>query len=439
MDDIAITDTRKIARGASDIEVVRRLRVLFINDTSRNGGPGRTLLYILKFLDTACVHRTVVIPREGIVSRRIVDAGAAEQVFFEPGLIESWYEPLSRPIGRDDLRASFVMKMLRFTGNIFRGTACYFRLLRRARKERADLIFCNGTLAGFQGGLLAALAGVPVIWHVFYPSVAPLLRALHRRLSVCRNVRSIICVSRPTSVQFAHCAEKVRLIHLALDIDEFDRSATEPSLRKELGIDARTVVFGSCGRILPQKGFIELIRAAKIVIDRLSLEERARCRFVVLGDTPQDVTPDHLEECRSLTRELGLTTYVHFIGFRAEVRPYVADFDVSIVPSVYEDPLPLVVMESMAMSKPVVAFAMGGIGELIDDGVDGRLVRGSPADIEGLAEACLDYFFDPELRRCHGAAARRRAERDFNARKHARKLQDEMLRIAEAARSSAAR
>jgi glycosyltransferase involved in cell wall biosynthesis len=77
---------------------------------------------------------------------------------------------------------------------------------------------------------------------------------------------------------------------------------------------------------------------------------------------------------------------------------------------------------------------MGGIGEMLEDGVEGRLAPGRPPDIQGLAEACLGYFHDPALRRRHGAAARARIERDFDARKHAAKLQAEMFRLAGAAR-----
>ncbi len=428
------------ARRADDCEGGRDptgpLRVLFINDTSRNGGPGRTILDILKFLDPARIHRTVLIPREDIVSRRLAASEAAELIFFEPDLIENIYEPFSRPIERRDFDAPGPLKLLRAVGNVGRGTAGFVRLLRRVRKERFDLVFCNGTSANFVGGAVAAVLGVPVIWHVFYPSVGPLVRAVHRKLSAGRNVRAIICVSAATSGQFAHCPDKVRMIHDALDIDEFDARAAEPMLRRELGLDSRTVIFGSHGRILPRKGFIELIRAARIVIDRLGPADRARCRFIVLGDTPQDMRPDYLEQCRSLVRQLDLTDEVQFIGFRPEIQPYVADFDVSIVPSVYEDPLPRAVMESMAMSKPVVAFAMGGIGEMIEDGVQGRLACGRPPDIEALAEACLGYLADPELRRSHGMAARKRVERDFEARKHARLLQDEMVRAVVAARRS---
>lgn len=407
----------------------RQLRVLFINDTSRNGGPGRTILYITKFLDPTRIHRSVMIPREGIVSRRLIDNGAAEIVFHEPGLIEHPFEPLSRPIEREDFDAPFYLKAARGLANAGRVAAGFVRLYRRIRREKYDLIFCNGTSAGFLGGALAAATGVPAIWHVLYPSVAPLVRPLHRWLAANRNVRLIICVSKPTEPQFDHCRAKVKAIQTALDISEFDGAGMAPVLRRELGLGDDVVIFGSHGRILPRKGFIELIRAAKLMVERLSNEERAHCRFIILGDTPQDLRPDHLEECRALVSELGLTDCVQFIGFRPDVRAYVADFDVAVVPSVYEDPLPRAVMEALAMGKPVAAFAMGGISEMIDDGVEGRLVSGRPPDISGLAEACLAYFRDAGMRRRSGAAARARAERAFDARKHAQKLQNEIFHI----------
>jgi glycosyltransferase involved in cell wall biosynthesis len=405
------------------------LRVLFINDTSRNGGPGRTLLDILKFLDPTQVHRVVLLPRADIVSRRLTEAHAAEVIQFDPNLIENIYQPFSRTIERRDFDAPLLLKLLRAVGNVLRAATGLIALVRRVRRDRIDLVFCNGTSANFVGGVIAAATGIPTIWHVFYPGVGGAVRALHRRLAAGENVRSIICVSRATSLQFDHCREKVRILHDALDIDEFDARAAAPLLRAELGVGEETVIFGSLGRILPRKGFIELVRATRIVIDRLAPEQRARCRFVVLGDTPQDMQPDHLEECRALVRQLGLGEHVHFLGFRPEVRPYVADFDVSIVPSVYEDPLPRAVLESMAMSKPVIAFDVGGMGEMIEDGVEGRLLRGRPPDIEALAMACLSYFDDAEIWRRRGAAARQRIERDFDARKHAGSLQDVMLRI----------
>ncbi len=421
----------EVLKAAQDVNAdTRRLKVLFINDTSRNGGPGRTILYITKFLDPARIDRSVMIPREGIVTQRLRDYHAAELVFAEPDLIENFFQPMTRPIERRDFQAFWPLKIARVIGNIARMLTGFGRLARRIRREQYDLIFCNGTSAGFLGGALAAWTKTPAIWHVLYPEVPKLARGLHRRLARSPYVALIVCVSKPCETQFDHVREKVKPIQTALDIEEFDSATVAPLLRRELNLSPDTVLFGNHGRIVRHKGYIELVKAAKIMHDRLRTDERARCRVIVLGDTPQDMSPDHREECIALTKELGIADFVQFIGFRADPRAYVADFDVAVVPSIYEDPLPRAVMESMAMGKPIVAFAMGGIAEMCANGVEGRLVCGKPPDIDGLAQACLDYFQNPDMRRAHGVAARARIERDFDARKHALKLQAEMFRIA---------
>ena len=66
-----------------------RPRILFLNDVSRNGGPGRTLYFLLKFMDPAKLHRLVVVPREGLVAQILREPGVAEEVRLEPGLIEN--------------------------------------------------------------------------------------------------------------------------------------------------------------------------------------------------------------------------------------------------------------------------------------------------------------------------------------------------------------
>src|SRR6266702_4405803 len=89
------------------------LRVLFINDTSRNGGPGRTLLDILKFLDPTQIHRVVLLPRADIVNWRLTDANAAEVIQIDPNLIENIFQPFSRVIERRDFGAPLPLKLVR--------------------------------------------------------------------------------------------------------------------------------------------------------------------------------------------------------------------------------------------------------------------------------------------------------------------------------------
>ncbi len=406
----------------------RKLRVLFLNDTWRNGGPGRTLFYILKFLDPDLIHRTVVLPRNGLIGELL--GQVAEEVFFEPNLIENPFEPWSRAIEREDLAAPLMMRGVRAVGNVLRGAAGTAALARRVRQGRFDAVFCNGTTANFAGGALAAWTGVPTLWHVFYTQVGKVITGLHRRLSAGKSVRRIVCVSEPTSRLFDHCQDKVRVLHDAIDVDEFASAAVEPRLRAEFGLSRDTIVFGSQGRILPRKGYVEMIRAARLALDELTTEERGNVRFFVLGETPGDVQPDHLAQCRALVGELGLGEVFHFIGSRSDVKPYVADFDVAVVPSIYEDPLPRAVLESMAMGKPVLAFDVGGLGEMIQGGIHGTLVPGRPPDVNALGRELVRYARQAETRRSQGAAARERVEREFNARGRSRVWQQELMDLA---------
>jgi glycosyltransferase involved in cell wall biosynthesis len=178
--------------------------------------------------------------------------------------------------------------------------------------------------------------------------------------------------------------------------------------------------------VLRKKGYIEMVLAAKLALTVLRAPERARCHFVVVGDTPADFQPDHLHECRQLAATLGIERQVSFVGFRADVRPYLRDFDVAVVPSVYPDPLPRAVIESMAMGKPVLAFDVGGVKEMLS-AAEGTLVRGTPPDVEGLAFSFVRYFRDAEARARQGAAARARVRREFDARAHAGRIETEIL------------
>lgn len=421
-----------VRAGASEPAIVprRKVRVLFINDTARNGGPGRSLFYILKFLDPAVIHRAVVLPRPGVISELYAARGVTEELLFEHDLVENPIEPWNRPMMRDDFDAPLQVRGVRAVGNVFRAGRAIAHLTSLLRRGAYDLIYCNGTNADFAGGALARTSGVPALWHVRYTSLpGAVVRGVHDRLAASPGVRRILCVSKASASLFPHCPEKVRVLHNALDIEEFDARGIVPCLRQELGLGPDAIVFGSQGRILPRKGYVEMIRAAKRALDALSESERARCHFAVLGDTPEDIRPDHLAECRALVTALGLDKHFSMLGFRADVKPYAADFDVAVVPSVYPDPLPRAVIESMALGKPVIAFDVGGVAEMLADGKTGALVRGTPPDVPGLAEQFVRYFRDPALREAQGRAGRARVETDFHGATQARRIQNEIVRI----------
>jgi len=254
-------------------------------------------------------------------------------------------------------------------------------------------------------------------------------------LSDGRHVARILCVSRAAAALFPHCRDKVRVVHNAVDLAQFSGAVARGRLRAELGVGRDTLIFGGHGRVLRRKGFIELIHAAHRLGAVLDAREWARCRFVVVGDTPDDFRPDHVAECRTLVSRLGLDGRFYFTGFREDVRPLVADFDVAVVPSVYPDPLPRAVIEAMALGKPVLAFDMGGIAEMVETGRTGTLLRGDPPDVLGLAMTMRDYLRDPARRAVEGAAARALIEHRFDGARHGRAVQREIIEVIEATRA----
>ncbi len=236
----------------------RKVRVLFINDTARNGGPGRSLFYILRFLDPNVIHRSVVLPRPGVISELYASRGVTEDLLFEHDLVENPIEPSNRPMARDDFDAPLATRAMRAATNVVRAGRALARLTTLLRKGpngagRYDLVYCNGTNADFAGGFLARSSGVPALWHVRYTSLPKAVRGVHDRLAASRGVKRIICVSKASAKLFPHCPEKVRVIHNALDTDEFNAKEITPTLKKELGLPPDSVVFGSQGASFPAR------------------------------------------------------------------------------------------------------------------------------------------------------------------------------------------
>lgn len=411
-----------------------RYRVLFLNDTARNGGPGRSLQTILAHVDPRVVHRGVVLPRAGAVSELLSTSRVVDELHFEPNLVENVVAPLTRAMQRDDFTAPLPVRAARAVGNAGRAALGLLRLARLVHRGRYDLLYCNGTTADFVGGAVAALTRVPALWHVRYTELPPALVPVHRRLALGASVARILCVSGAAAAQFPHCPAKVRVVHNAVDLGQFSIAVARGQLRAELGAGPDTVIFGAHGRVLRRKGIVELVHAAHRLQALLAPDERARCRFVVVGDTPDDFRPDHVAECRALAGRLGLSAAFHFTGFRSDVRPLVADFDVAVVPSVYPDPLPRAVIEAMALGRPVLAFAVGGIAEMIESGRTGTLLGGAPPDVDGLARAMRDYLRDPARRAAEGAAGRALIEQRFDGARHGQIIQSEIASVIETTR-----
>ncbi|MDI2098154.1 glycogen synthase [Ruicaihuangia caeni] len=211
--------------------------------------------------------------------------------------------------------------------------------------------------------------------------------------------------------------DRVHVVHNGIDTDRW-RPVDDPDLVRSLGVDPQrpSVVF--VGRITRQKGLPHLLRAARNL--------PADVQLVLCAGAPD--TPELLEEVKREVQELeasrgGVVWHERLLAQR-ELAALLTAATVFVCPSLYE-PLGIVNLEAMACGAAVVATATGGIPEVVDDGVTGRLVpveqlddgTGTPLDPErferDLADALNEVVDDPEAAARMGRAGRARAEAEF--------------------------
>ena len=240
-------------------------------------------------------------------------------------------------------------------------------------------------------------------------------------------VKRIICVSQATAEQFNQVRDKVRVIYNGVDIEDYNPESIEGELRATYGLSQDTIVVGSTGRIVPRKGYDLFIKSAKIVIDGLDKKDRD-IKFVIVGDTPYFFQDDHLSYLKNLVNEYCLDDYFIFTGYKKEVKRFLKDFDIFVIPSNYPDPFPRSVIEAMAFELPSIGFkAAGGIVESIQDGVTGFLC--DPGDTQQVGEYILKLIQDPELRKQMGVLGRKRVKDEFLAVDRTQDIQRNILEV----------
>jgi len=179
--------------------------------------------------------------------------------------------------------------------------------------------------------------------------------------------------------------------------------------------EKKEVVLLHVGRFAPQKNHLLLVEAFA-----LAVQECPRMRLWLVGDG--SLRP----AVEKTVVEMGLEGKVLFLGIRDDVPKLLADSDLFVLSSDYEG-VPLTVLEAMAAGKPVVATGVGGVPELVEDGVTGVLVP--PRNPEALAKGILRLAKDADLRRRMGKAARERALERFDIARTAREYEALYLRL----------
>jgi glycosyltransferase involved in cell wall biosynthesis len=219
---------------------------------------------------------------------------------------------------------------------------------------------------------------------------------------VAKRAGAVIAVSDSVKALCDRIGCAAVTVYNAVDLAPYDGQARQASLalRREWGASEQEVIVGTVGRLLPVKAIHVLLRAFESYLKRA---ERG-AKLIVVGEGPLQ------DELERLAAELGIKDKVVFTGFRRDIPAVMGAFDVVALTSNSEG-LPMVLLEAMAASKPVVATRVGGVLELVVDGVTGKLVP--PGDPKAAADA-LAFFDLASNRGAYGSAGRRRVSESFS-------------------------
>ncbi|HQF76436.1 MAG TPA: glycosyltransferase family 4 protein, partial [Syntrophales bacterium] len=295
-----------------------------------------------------------------------------------------------------------------------------FRLWRLFRRERPRIVHTHTSKAGIVGRWAAWLAGVPVILHtphghVFWGYFGPAKTrffVLLEKLSALVTDRLVMLTEQERTdhlrVGIAP-AERFVTIHSGVDLAPFAAAkAARDEARRSLGIPEGSFAVGTVGRLIAIKGPGVLMAAARQVIDRCP-----QCVFVFLG------AGEMLEPLRAQAAALGIGSHIRFPGWRPDAARMMSAFDCFAFPSINEG-MGKALVEAMALEKPVVASRVGGLIDLVDDGVSGFLVP--PADPQALADRILFLLENPQAARRMAARAAATAG-DYGAAAMVRKIE----------------
>jgi glycosyltransferase involved in cell wall biosynthesis len=281
-----------------------------------------------------------------------------------------------------------------------------WRLYRLLRHEQPIILHAWVFHANLLARIIGRLARVPIIiTSRRNVHIGPPLREHLKRLTASWDTHAIAVCDLARQAEIGRAGgspDKVITIHNGIDVERFTSlsSIKQADARQTLNTPAEASLLGTVGRLHPQKGLPDLLTTFQRVKGT-----HPASHLLIVGEG----------ECRTdlerRAQQLDVAGAVTFAGHRDDVPQLLALLDVFVLASHWEG-LPNVILEAMAAGLPVVATRVGGVPEVVVDGVTGLLVP--PRDPDALSEAILTLLQDPDLRQKMGQAGRERVREHFS-------------------------
>jgi glycosyltransferase involved in cell wall biosynthesis len=289
----------------------------------------------------------------------------------------------------------------------------WWPMFRALRRERTDVLHAHSFGQNAWASVIGRLTRVPaVIAHEHnWAFTGRALRPVIDRELIARWASAMVVVSREARRRMIE-VERIapeRLVFLPNGIRALP-AGDGGAVRAELGIDPGDPVIGTVCILRTEKALDVLVRATALLV-----KDFPRLRVLIVGEGEERA------RVQALVEQLGLQENVILTGARTDVPSVLAALDVAVLSSDYEG-IPLSLLEFMDAGKPIVATKVGGVPEVVEDGVHGLLVP--PRDESALADAVGRLLLDTELASRLGAQARERCRTEFSLDRTVERLQE---------------
>lgn len=286
------------------------------------------------------------------------------------------------------------------------------RVAALARRKGVRLLHATGVKGTLTARIAARLIGARTLLHVHDLNDPGAVLSVIQRI-IAQPTDAAVCVSQAvhelTVSRYHVRPDRVRIARNGIPLEVLRRAGAgaRSQMREELGIESGRQVLAIVGRMYPVKGHRALVGTLPAIV-----RSCPRALLLVIGDGPERAA------CEALARSLGVSRHIRFLGRRADVPRLLSAIDLLLMPSQSEG-LGLAAIEALAAARPVIAFAVGGLPEVVEDGLNGRLVP--PGDCDAFAAAVVETLRDPARRFAYARGAVASAQR-FGLEAHVERL-----------------
>jgi len=363
------------------------MNILYLTATGNSvGGAEISLFNLLENLDKDKFKPHFLIPFEGDYTKKIRDLGFSVEI----------------------LDFKLVKNLL----NLIHSIRTIKKIIKILKDNRIDLIHSNtqAESISFLSAVAAKICKLPFIWHPRVMFTGVFADSIQYFLST-----KVIVISEAAKSKFWYIfgKKKIEVVYNGIDLEGFKKAESQVSLKSGTSRRQNDFLIGSIGRVNYIKGYEYFIRSAKLVLEKIP-----NARFIIVGfDKKENKYQQSLEV---LKHELNLEDKIIFMEKTNDIREVLASLDLFIFTSL-GDAFGRVLIEAMALSKPIISFDSGATSEIIEAGKTGILVK--TKDYKALADEIIKMLGSKDKRDGMGRAARERVEQLFSIKEHTENIE----------------